>query len=92
MEKLLAHGEQSIEIAGRTRKLDSQAAAIELMPCQGQSGSRSSAAPRSNHTGGVNATHIDGSGVWISNDIEQHLMARLVSINDAEGEIEGERR
>jgi prepilin-type N-terminal cleavage/methylation domain-containing protein len=69
-----------------------QAAAIELMPCQGQSGSRSSAAPRSNHTGGVNATHIDGSGVWISNDIEQHLMARLVSINDAEGEIEGERR
>ncbi|WP_428303982.1 PQQ-binding-like beta-propeller repeat protein [Lacipirellula sp.] len=31
LENLLAHGEQSIEIAGRTRKFDSQAAAIEWL-------------------------------------------------------------
>jgi prepilin-type N-terminal cleavage/methylation domain-containing protein len=71
---------------------DSNNAGIEMMPCHIQSSVRSSAAPRSMHTGGVNATHVDGSVIWISNDIDQFLMARLVSINDGQGEIEGEQR
>jgi prepilin-type processing-associated H-X9-DG protein len=65
------------------------AAGLEGMPCSPQSDSRSSAAPRSRHMGGVNASHVDGSVIWIADDIEQHLMARLVSINDSETQIEG---
>lgn len=71
---------------------DAAAAGIEGMPCKDpeQTSSRQGAAPRSLHTGGINAAHVDGSGIWISNDIEQHLMARMVSINDSQGLIEGE--
>ena len=71
---------------------DPGAAGVENMPCSPQTTSRSSAAARSMHVGGVNASHVDGSVIWISNDIEQHLMARMVSINDGEGEIEGAKR
>jgi prepilin-type N-terminal cleavage/methylation domain-containing protein len=71
--------------------LDDNAADAEGMPCFGQSDSRSAAAPRSAHVGGVNVSHVDGSCEFVSNDINQHLMARLVSINDGQGEIEGER-
>jgi prepilin-type processing-associated H-X9-DG protein len=69
---------------------EAQLAGIEGMPCQSQTTSRSSSAPRSSHMGGVNAAHVDGSVIWITNDIEQHLMARMVSINDAELDVEGE--
>jgi prepilin-type N-terminal cleavage/methylation domain-containing protein len=62
------------------------------MPCNkdGQTPVRSSAAPRSSHVGGVNASHIDASVEFVSNSIDQFLMARLVSINDSEGFLEGE--
>jgi prepilin-type N-terminal cleavage/methylation domain-containing protein len=70
---------------------DDAAADVEGMPCTIQSSSRQGAAARSFHTGGVNAAHVDGSGIWISDDVEQHLMARMVSINDGQGLVEGER-
>ena len=59
------------------------------MPCQPEKPDRSAAAPRSLHPGGVNAANVDGSGRWISNDVDQFLMARLISINDNQGESEG---
>jgi Protein of unknown function (DUF1559) len=72
------------------RKCDNPAAALlDQMPCHPQSGTRAAASPRSSHVGGVNAAHIDGSGVWISNDVDLFLMARLVSIGDGQGEVEG---
>jgi prepilin-type N-terminal cleavage/methylation domain-containing protein len=63
---------------------------VEGMPCHLQSSTRQAAAPRSMHVGGVNAAHVDGSGTFISNDIDQYLMARMISINDGQGELEGE--
>jgi len=69
--------------------IDINVAGVEGMPCSPQSSSRSAASPRSSHVGGVNASRIDGSVNYISNDIDQFLMARMVSINDAQGDIEG---
>jgi hypothetical protein len=68
---------------------ETSAARIENMPCGADNGTWTAAAPRSNHPGGVNATHCDGSTVFITNEIDQFLMARMVSINDGQGEIEG---
>ena len=68
---------------------DAAAASLDNMPAGPDNGTWTAAAPRSNHSGGVNATHCDGSVRWIDNDIDQFLMARLVSINDGQGEIEG---
>jgi prepilin-type N-terminal cleavage/methylation domain-containing protein len=75
------------------RKCDEPAASLfDLMSCTLQSATRATAAPRSSHVGGVNATHVDGSGVWISNEIDPYLMGRMISINDAQGEVEGFRK
>jgi hypothetical protein len=68
---------------------EENAADLELMPCGQDNGTWTSAAPRSLHVGGVNATHVDGSITWLANDIEPYLMARLISINDGQGEREG---
>jgi prepilin-type N-terminal cleavage/methylation domain-containing protein/prepilin-type processing-associated H-X9-DG protein len=68
-----------------------QAAIFELMPCHAQTPTRSTAAPRSLHVGGVNVSYVDGSVSWITDDIEHHLMARMVSINDGQGNVEGPR-
>jgi len=68
---------------------DTAAARLENMPCLGDNGTWTAVAPRSNHMGGVNAAHIDGSIRWINDDIDQFLMARLVSVNDGQGEKEG---
>ena len=65
---------------------------LELMPCHLQSGIRSTAAGRSTHFGGVNATHVDGSVTWVSDDVDWFLFARLISISDGQGETEGYRR
>jgi type II secretory pathway pseudopilin PulG len=65
-------------------------AALDGMPCQKQTNVRQSSASRSSHTGGVNASHIDGSVIFIANDIEQHLMARMVCGYDGQGLVEGE--
>jgi prepilin-type processing-associated H-X9-DG protein len=61
----------------------------EDLPCVQQNAGRSAAAPRSNHTGGVNAAHIDGSVIFITNEIDLFLMARMVSITDGQGDTEG---
>jgi len=71
---------------------DPAAADLELMPCNTQTATRSSAAARSQHVGGVNAAHVDGSSTWVSNDIDWFLFARMISINDGQGETEGYRR
>jgi prepilin-type N-terminal cleavage/methylation domain-containing protein len=68
---------------------ESNVASLENMPCAMQNGTWTSAAPRSMHPGGVNATHCDASVVWVSDDIDEFLMARQISINDGQGEIEG---
>jgi prepilin-type processing-associated H-X9-DG protein len=67
-------------------------AIFEFMPCHEQSPTRSSAAPRSLHIGGVNAAFVDGSVSWVADDVEHHLMARMVSINDGQGNVEGFQR
>jgi prepilin-type N-terminal cleavage/methylation domain-containing protein/prepilin-type processing-associated H-X9-DG protein len=41
-----------------------------------------SAAPRSLHKGGVNATFMDGHAGFIRNEIDDYVMAYLISIND----------
>jgi prepilin-type N-terminal cleavage/methylation domain-containing protein len=63
---------------------------VELMPCIApKPNTRHTAGPRSLHVGGINACHVDGSIIWVSNEIDQFLMARMVSINDGQGELEG---
>jgi prepilin-type N-terminal cleavage/methylation domain-containing protein len=67
------------------------AADLDLMPCKAWTNETwISAAPRSLHPGGVNATHADGSIVWLNSEIDWFLMARMVSINDGQGEVEGQ--
>jgi prepilin-type processing-associated H-X9-DG protein len=70
---------------------DTAAAGLEKMPCTTQTNNRSAAAPRSNHSGGVNASQCDGSVIFIADDIDQFLMARMISINDGEGLVEGKK-
>jgi prepilin-type N-terminal cleavage/methylation domain-containing protein/prepilin-type processing-associated H-X9-DG protein len=62
----------------------------ENMSCLKESDSRQSAGSRSRHPGGVNVSHVDGSVDFITDEIDQYLMARMVSINDGEGFAEGE--
>jgi prepilin-type N-terminal cleavage/methylation domain-containing protein len=71
---------------------NSNEALFDQMPCTTQTPTRAAAAPRSLHAGGVNAAHADGSGIWISNDVDLYLMARMVSINDGQSEAEGFRK
>jgi prepilin-type N-terminal cleavage/methylation domain-containing protein len=68
---------------------EQKAARFDNMPCNKSAPAWTGAAPRSNHTGGVNAAHCDGSVFWISNDVDIYLMGRMVSINDGQGEAEG---
>lgn len=56
---------------------------IDRMPCTNNSG-YTSAAPRSNHAGGVNATYLDGSVHFLANDIDEHVMAYLVASSDGQ--------
>lgn len=45
-------------------------------------GSFMSAAPRSNHPGGVNAVALDGHAGFLSNDVDSYTYAYLISAND----------
>jgi prepilin-type N-terminal cleavage/methylation domain-containing protein len=69
-----------------------QAADLDLMPCRPETPTRSAAAPRSQHVGGVNTADVDGSGRWVANDVDAFLFARFVSIDDGQGETEGYRQ
>jgi hypothetical protein len=64
-------------------------AALELMPCDTYNGTWTAAAPRSRHPGGVNTANIDSSVVFLNDDINKFVMARMISINDGQGNIEG---
>jgi hypothetical protein len=64
---------------------DQAQADLELMPCNTPPNATFIVAgPRSLHNGGVNAANVDGSVIWLANDIDQYLMARMVSINDGQ--------
>ncbi|HTN77892.1 MAG TPA: DUF1559 domain-containing protein, partial [Pirellulaceae bacterium] len=59
---------------------------LAKMPCQNfGSGAMAylSAAPRSNHSGGVLITLMDGSVRFLADNVDQINMAYMVSINDA---------
>jgi prepilin-type N-terminal cleavage/methylation domain-containing protein/prepilin-type processing-associated H-X9-DG protein len=43
-----------------------------------------SAAPRSNHPGGVNAAFLDGHVTFLPNEIDEFVMAYAVSVNDGQ--------
>lgn len=58
-------------------------AKLDGMGCRKSSASGYSA-PRSNHPGGINASNVDGSVRWVSDDIDSYLFARLICINDGE--------
>jgi prepilin-type N-terminal cleavage/methylation domain-containing protein len=63
---------------------------MELMPCRAiTTPTWRSAAPRSLHTGGVNASKCDGSVTFLENGIDPYLMARMISIIDGQTEKEG---
>jgi prepilin-type processing-associated H-X9-DG protein len=50
------------------------------MPCN--TGNELIAAPRSRHSGGVNAAAIDGHVGFILNDVDPYVMAAIISIRD----------
>jgi prepilin-type N-terminal cleavage/methylation domain-containing protein/prepilin-type processing-associated H-X9-DG protein len=56
---------------------------IERMPCTDSPG-YISAAPRSNHPGGVNSAFLDGSVHFLTNDIDEPLLAHLICIADGQ--------
>jgi prepilin-type N-terminal cleavage/methylation domain-containing protein len=60
---------------------DPVAEQIERMPCTKSPG-YISAAPRSNHQEGVNSVYLDGSVHFLRNEIDEHVMAYLIAIND----------
>jgi prepilin-type N-terminal cleavage/methylation domain-containing protein/prepilin-type processing-associated H-X9-DG protein len=68
---------------------ETAAARLDNMPAGPDNGTWTAAAARSNHPGGVNTAYCDGSVTWINNDVDQFLMARMISINDGQGETEG---
>ncbi len=56
---------------------------VEFMPCTNNAG-YISAAPRSNHPQGVNSAFLDGSVHFLSNDVDETLMAHLICIADGQ--------
>jgi hypothetical protein len=64
---------------------------LEIMPCAPDNGTWTGGAPRSLHPGGVNAANIDGSVAFLENEIDKFVMARMVSINDNQGNVPGYR-
>ena len=69
---------------------DPSGADLENMSCGQQTNTTFIvAAPRSMHPGGVYGANVDGSVAWLSNDIDEYLMARRVSINDGQLLTEG---
>jgi len=55
-------------------------ARLDRMPCK--SIGEMIAASRSNHPGGVNAAHVDGSTRWITDDVDPVLYGSLVCAHD----------
>jgi prepilin-type N-terminal cleavage/methylation domain-containing protein len=70
---------------------DPAAADLEIMPCAPDNGTWTGGAPRSLHPGGVNAANADSSVNFLDDGIDKFVMARMVSINDNQGNVEGYR-
>jgi len=70
---------------------DPESSQIDNMPCGVYSstpfdaGHYLSAAPRSHHPGGVHVVFMDSHAGFLSDDIDEDTMARLISINDGQG-------
>lgn len=66
---------------------DAAGAQLEGMPCGVWAGSGEwnylSAAPRSNHVGGVNVVFVDGHVGFLPDGVDEIAMAYMVSINDS---------
>jgi len=64
---------------------DQAQAQFEAMPCLNENVYNwLSAAPRSHHPGGVQSSFLDGRIRFISDEIDEYVMAYLISINDGE--------
>lgn len=67
---------------------DAEGALFEGMPCSGDgregSGTFRSAAPRSQHVGGVNCAYLDGHVVFMTEGIDPLAMTYMVYIRDGE--------
>ncbi|HVT26731.1 MAG TPA: DUF1559 domain-containing protein [Lacipirellulaceae bacterium] len=60
-----------------------EVAQLERMPCAAFDAARYiSAAPRSNHPGGVNVAFLDGHVTFITNDVDDFAMAVMVNVDD----------
>jgi prepilin-type processing-associated H-X9-DG protein len=58
-------------------------AQLERMPCDAfAAAGYMSAAPRSNHIGGVNGSYLDGHVEFLTDDIDEMVMALLIATND----------
>ncbi len=53
-------------------------------PCTNLNSNYNSAAPRSNHAGGVNSVALDGHTGFLSNNVDSFVFAYLVSANDGQ--------
>ncbi len=62
---------------------------LEIMPCSPDNGTWTGGAPRSRHNGGVNSAKVDGSVEFLDDNIDKFVMARMISINDGQGNVEG---
>jgi prepilin-type N-terminal cleavage/methylation domain-containing protein len=60
---------------------NSAEADLQGMPCWNNRGD-TSAAPRSQHLGGVNAAHVDGSVLWLANEIDPAILGSVVCVDD----------
>lgn len=66
---------------------DAAEADLDKMPCEVYTtdvGGWLSSAPRSVHSNGVNVVYLDGSVSFLNDDIDEFIMANLVSVNDGE--------
>lgn len=63
---------------------DLAAAQLEGMPCNTEYEGYISAAPRSQHSGGVNAGYVDGHVSFLRDDVDEYTMLYLIGINDGE--------
>lgn len=62
---------------------------VESMPCMTEAeAGYISAAPRSNHPGGVHGGNLDGSVRFISNDVDEVAMAYQICVSDGRNENE----
>jgi prepilin-type processing-associated H-X9-DG protein len=63
---------------------DAAEAQFDRMPCNEAYDGYISAAPRSQHPGGVNGAFLDGHVGFIPNDIDEYVMLWMTSANDGE--------